>query len=225
MGSIDGESFFCSWSGGKDSCLALYQAVQSGGMPKALFTMMTEEGERSRSHGLSTDVVDYQASSLKIPQVKRSASWQTYEPIFLSAMREFKADGIECGVFGDIDLAEHRQWVERVCGFAGILPYEPLWWRNRKALLEEFLNLGFKAMIISVKDGLLSRDFLGRVIDRQVVVDMEDAGIDASGEEGEYHTMVIDGPIFSFPIYLDQKEKVVHNGYCFLDVSVGGSHG
>ncbi len=220
MKTIEGKSFFCSWSGGKDSCLALYHAVQHGGVPKALFTMMTEEGERSRSHGLSTDVVEYQALSLKIPQVKRSASWETYEPVFLSAMREFKADGIKCGVFGDIDLAEHRQWVERVCEAAGIFPYEPLWRRERKALLEEFLNLGFKAMIISVKEGLLSRDFLGRIIDRQVIADMENAGIDASGEEGEYHTMVIDGPLFSFPIRLNQKEKVVHNGYCFLDVSV-----
>lgn len=220
MKSINGRTFFCSWSGGKDSCLALYHAIQHGGAPKALFTMMAEHGRRSRSHGMARDVVAYQAASLNIPQVMRSAAWETYESVFLETLREFKADGMECGVFGDIDLAGHLEWVERVCRSAGVDPYEPLWQRDRKGLLQEFLDLGFKSVIISIKDGVLSRDFLGRVLDTQVIAEMEKAGIDASGEEGEYHTVVIDGPIFDFPLSLEQKERVPHNGYCFLDVSV-----
>lgn len=219
MKSIRNRPFFCSWSGGKDSCLALYHAIQNGGIHKALFTMMTEQGDRSRSHGLPADLVKQQAASLNIPQIMRGAAWETYETVFLDTMRALKADGIECGVFGDIDLAGHLEWVERVCQTAGIKPYEPLWQRERKGLLQEFLDLGFKAMIVSVKDGVLSRDFLGRILDRQVIAEMENTGIDASGEEGEYHTVVIDGPIFTFPLHLVKKEKVPINGYCFLDVS------
>jgi uncharacterized protein (TIGR00290 family) len=199
--------------------MALYHAIQNGGIPKALFTMMTEQGDRSRSHGLPADLVKYQAASLNIPQIMRGATWETYESVFLSAMREFKADGIECGVFGDIDLAGHLEWVERVCQNAGIKPYEPLWQRERKGLLQEFLDLGFRAMIVSVKEGVLSRDFLGRILEQQVIAEMENSGIDASGEGGEYHTVVIDGPIFMFPLHLNQKVKVPMNGYCFLDVS------
>ncbi|MFP4226363.1 MAG: diphthine--ammonia ligase [Desulfobacterales bacterium] len=222
--SINDRPFFCSWSGGKDSCLALYHAIQNGGIPRALFTMMTEPGDRSRSHGLPAKLINCQAASLDIPQIMRGAAWETYEAVFLDKMRELKDDGIECGVFGDIDLAGHLEWVERVCQSAGIRPYEPLWQRERKGLLQEFLDLGFKAMIVSVKDDLLSRDFLGRILDAQVIAEMENIGIDASGEEGEYHTVVVDGPIFKCPLHLNQKEKVPISGYCFLDVAVNGSH-
>lgn len=220
MKSLNGSSFFSSWSGGKDSCLALYQALQNNGIPKALLTMMTEDKERSRSHGLPVTVFEHQARSLGIPLIMRHSSWADYEETFLSATREFKKEGVQYGVFGDIDLEPHLEWVERVCGSASIQVCEPLWKRERSELLNEFLTLGFKAMIIAVKQGTLGNDFLGRIIDHQVISDMKEAGIDASGEEGEYHTVVIDGPIFSSPIYLEKGRQVIMDGYGFLDVSI-----
>jgi len=220
MKNLDGHSFFTSWSGGKDSCLALYHAIQHGGIPRALLTMMTEDKERSRSHGLSVTVFKKQASSLEIPLVLRSSSWEDYEGTFLFAAREFRKEGVEYGVFGDIDLEPHLEWVNRICAAASIQACEPLWKRDRLELLNEFLSLGFKAMIIALKEGALDNDFLGRNLDHKVISDMKKAGIDASGENGEYHTVVIDGPIFSSPVHIEKGRQVIMDGYSFLDVSV-----
>jgi diphthine-ammonia ligase len=216
---MEGCPFFCSWSGGKDSCLALYRAIQSKGIPKALFTMLTEDGERSGSHGLPVDLIKAQSEVLGIPLVMCESSWSDYEDNFLSVIRRFKEEGIECGVFGDIDLEAHLEWVERVCSIEAIRPYEPLWKEARQDILNEFLDLGFEATVIVTKQGTLDNSFLGRTLDLQVIADMVEAGIDASGEEGEYHTVVTDGPIFSFPLYLEEKEKVFRDGYWFLDVA------
>jgi len=218
MKSIAGRTFFCSWSGGKDSCLALYRAIQGGGRPGVLLTMCTENGERSRSHGLSVAILQRQALALGVPLVMRAASWQDYEQEFLSALGDFRKQGIECGVFGDIDLEPHLEWVERICSSVAVDAYEPLWKCDRRDLLEEFCRLGFKAMIISVKQDVLDTSFLGRTLDAQIISEMEEAGIDASGEEGEYHTLLTDGPLFSFPLEIEVKGQVVSDGYCFLDV-------
>ncbi len=212
--------FFCSWSGGKDSCLALYYAIQNGWTPRVLLTMLREDGKRSRSHGLSVGLFRLQAESLGIPLVLRKSSWGSYEEVFLSTIREFKKEGIEYGVFGDIDLDSHREWVERVCSLAGIQPSEPLWKKPRIDLLRDFFRLGFKAMIVSLKRDVLDSSFLGRVLNEQVIKEMEEIGIDISGEKGEYHTVVTDGPIFSFALRLEIKGQFVYNNHCFLDVSV-----
>ena len=218
MTSIEGCPFFCSWSGGKDSSLALHHAIVSGGIPKALLTMMTEEGQRSRSHGLPVALIQRQAMALGIPLILRKASWNDYERTFSHALGELKADGIDCGVFGDIDLAPNREWVERVCLAASIRAYEPLWQRARHDLLDELLQLGFEATIIAVKQSVLDSSFLGRTLDRRVIGELADAGIDPSGEEGEYHTVVTNGPVFSCAIEIESRDQVVRDGYCFLDV-------
>ena len=220
MRSIKNHSFFCSWSGGKDSCLALYHAMQNGGTPKALLTMLREDGERSRSHGLPVNLIKRQAQSLDIPLVVRKSSWDDYEKVFLSTLQEFKKDGIEYGVFGDIDLEPHLEWVERVCLSAMIQPYEPLWKKPRLDLLYDFFHLGFTARIVAVKQDVIDSRFLGQILNEQIIKEMEEIGIDASGERGEYHTVVTDGPIFSSPIHLELKEQFVHGGYCFLDISM-----
>ena len=219
--SIEGCPFFCSWSGGKDSCLALYRAITEKGMPRALFTMLSEDGERSRSHGLPVDLIEAQSEALGIPLVVRQSSWEDYEDNFLSVIRRFKEQGIECGVFGDIDLEGHLEWVERVCSAEAIRPYEPLWKEARQDILKEFMELGFEATVIVTKQGSLDKSFLGRTLDPKVIADMVEAGIDASGEEGEYHTVVTDGPIFSSPVNLQEKGRMLRDGYWFLDVTRG----
>ncbi len=220
MNEVKGKSFFCSWSGGKDSCLALYHALKNGGIPKHLLTMFTEQGNRSRAHGLPLRVLAAQAQALAIPLVIRKTSWADYESAFLSVGQQFQKDGVDCGVFGDIDLEAHLEWVERVCSSIKIQAYEPLWKRERMDLLNEFLQLGFKATIISVKKEALNTSFLGRTIDPKVIAEMQEIGIDASGEEGEYHTVVTDGPLFSSPLHLQMKDEVFRDGYCFLDVAL-----
>ena len=116
--------------------------------------------------------------------VFRSASWQEYEGEFISALRRFKKEGIETGVFGDIDVDAHREWVRRVCAIAEIEPVHPLWQRNRRELLEEFIGLGFKAQIVVINEQKLDKGFLGKIIQTATIAEMEEAEIDPSGEAG-----------------------------------------
>ncbi|MCL6613087.1 MAG: diphthine--ammonia ligase [Firmicutes bacterium] len=216
--SLTGLPFFCSWSGGKDSCLALYHAIKSGGRPHSLLTILAEDGLISRSHGLPKRLLEAQAKSLGLRPVFRAASWEHYDEEFVSALHEFKASGIEAGVFGDIDLDAHREWARRVCGRAGIAAFHPLWKRDRRELLEEFIGLGFKARIIAVNEEKLDKSFLGRTIQTRTIEEMEEAGIDPAGECGEYHTVVTGGPLFSAPVELKIVGEECHGGYRFLRV-------
>ncbi len=214
--SISGRPFFCSWSGGKDSCLALYHAIQNGGNPHSLLTILSEDGVTSRSHALPKPLIEKQARSLGLKPVFRSASWEQYETEFIAALQEFKRSGIEVGVFGDIDVDAHREWVRRVCSIARIEPVHPLWKRNRRELLEEFIALGFIAQIVVINEQKLDAQFLGQNIQRQSISEMEEAGIDPSGELGEYHTVVTNGPIFSSRVAIKTVEQEYHDGYWFL---------
>ena len=220
---LAGRPFFCSWSGGKDSCLALYHAIQSGGIPNSLLTMLSEDGVKSRSHALPRPLIEEQARSLGMQTVFRSASWQEYETEFISALHEFKKAGIEIGVFGDIDVDSNREWVQRVCSIAGITAVHPLWKRDRRELLEEFISLGFTAQIVVVNEQKMDKDFLGKMIQAQTITEMEEAGIDPSGELGEYHTVVTNGPIFSAKIETKIVSQDYHEGYWFLRVSLNAA--
>ncbi len=217
---IAGRPFFCSWSGGKDSCLAVYHAIQNGGNPRCLLTILSEDGVTSRSHALPKRLIEKQAGILGLQPVFRSASWPQYEAEFISALQEMKKSGIEAGVFRDIDVESHREWVKRVCGIAGIVPVHPLWKRNRRELLEKFIGLGFKAQIVVVNEQKLDKTFLGKTLGAETITEMEKAGIDPSGELGEYHTVVTDCPMFSSKVEIKTVRQERHEGYWFLKVDL-----
>jgi diphthine-ammonia ligase len=219
--TIEDLHFFSSWSGGKDSCLALHKAIQLGGRPRRLLTMLEESGIRSRSHGLPTAVLSAQATSMGIPIETMPTTWDDYEENFLTALGRFGRDGVEAGVFGDIDLEAHREWTERVCASAGLKAYSPLWKMARRDVLDMLIQAGFKAMIVSLKEDALDGSFLGRYLTRETVEDLEEAGVDACGEEGEYHTVVLDGPLFSKPVRVARGGISSHGGYSFLELTVG----
>lgn len=219
--SLNGsKKFFCSWSGGKDSSLALHRAVRCGGVPECLFTMMIETGDRSRSHGIHRIVLEEQARCLEIPIRFSSASWESYTDIFLRELEYFKEFSIETGVFGDIDIEHHRLWVEKVCADRLITPRLPLWQEKRRTLLNELFAEGFRAEIVAVKEGVLSPDYLGTPLTPETVNEFESAGIDLSGETGEYHTLVTDGPVFKRPLKVRHGKQVSKGGYRFSDVSL-----
>jgi len=123
------------------------------------------------------------------------------------------------GLFGDIDIQDHRDWRLRVCGAQGIRARHPLWKRPRHELLEEFIGLGFKAVIIVTQAEKMGSDWLGRAIDARAITELEKMGVDPSGETAEYHTVVTEGPIFQSRIALTPGEPVLHEGYWFLIVS------
>ena len=220
MMRLHNKKIFASWSGGKDSCLALYKAMQAGGEAAYMLTMMTEQGNRSRSHGLQPSIIEAQAAALSLPSMVVSASWDGYEDFFVDALGALKDHGIVDGIFGDIDLEPHREWVEKICSRQDMTPHLPLWQQERRNLLADFIDAGFAATIVTVNNDRLDSSFLGRTIEWHTIEDLEKAGVDACGEEGEYHTVVTDGPIFSHPLILQHGEVISHDGYSFLDVSV-----
>ncbi len=209
---------FASWSGGKDSCLALHRALAGGRPVSALFCMLHEEGKFSRSHGVSRELLAAQAEALGIPIRFGSATWEGYEEAFKEEVRRLRAQGIAAGVFGDIDLAEHRAWIERVCGELGIEPLLPLWGEERRKLVTEFVNLGYRAMIISVRMEQLSSEWLGRELDLSALRDLEAAGVDPCGEGGEYHTFVFSGPLFAHPVDLQADGVAERDGHLQLEL-------
>lgn len=217
--SIKEKPFFCSWSGGKDACLAYYRAVKEGGLPRYLLTIM-EDSQRSKSHHLPVELLKKQAKALGVPLICKIAAWDAYEEVFITALQEFKSQGIAAGVFGDIDLEGHREWVERVCAETGLQAFEPLWQDARMDLLREFIREGFQAVVVAVKEQALEKEILGRTLDLELIRTFEKRGVDPSGEEGEYHTVVLDGPIFSEGVKIELKEQTYQNGYWFQNISV-----
>lgn len=206
--------------------MALHEAAQAGAVPRLLISMMVEGGERSRSHGLSRELLAAQAEAVGLPIEFGAASWSGYEAELLRVLEATMADGgADLGVFGDIDMEEHRQWVERVCGLVGAQACLPLWQRDRRELMDEVLNAGFEAVIVAVRDGVLPPDLLGRTIDADVVDEIERLGSDAAGENGEYHSLVIDGPLFQRPLTIELGERSLRDGVWFTDAWPVGAGG
>ncbi|MGB8190747.1 MAG: diphthine--ammonia ligase [Chitinophagaceae bacterium] len=211
-----GFSIGCSWSGGKDSCYALMQAIEQEHELKALVNMMNEQGKISRSHGLPLAVLQQQAESIGVPVIARATSWNDYEQHFIMALQQLKLEyGVEAMVFGDIDLQPHRDWEEMVCHEAGLSAMLPLWQQDRRSLVNDMISNGIEAMIVSCNTQMGER-FLGRKITYELVDELEAIGIDACGENGEYHTVVLNCPLFKTPINLPLHKKVLHEGYWFL---------
>ena len=211
---------FCSWSGGKDSCLALYRSMKKGIKVEYLFTMFTETGERSRGHGLKPEIIKKYAEILDMKLVYGEATWGDYEALFKEKMTFLEKEGINIGVFGDIDLDQHREWVVEACGHTNIEVCHPLWKEKRRKIIEEFVECGFESIIVSLNADIMSKDYLGRKFDKSLIKELEDQGIDACGENGEFHTAVIDGPIFKEPLSLKHKEIIKVQNYLMLDLDL-----
>ena len=210
---------FVSWSGGKDSCLAYYRTLRSGIEVSFLLNMVNEYGERSRSHGLSTALLEMQSQALGIPLVQRRATWAEYEVEFKKALLALKGKGVTDGIFGDIDLDEHRQWVERVCRGCSITPHLPLWGDSQENLLREFIDAGFKAVVVVTRADMLNEEWLGREVNAGLLADLATCkDVTPCGEAGEYHTFVIDGPLFSKGLMITEAEKVLRGDHWFLDI-------
>ncbi len=207
---------FSSWSGGKECALATYKAISQGHEVLYLLNFVSEDGERSRSHGTKASVLALQAEAIGIPLIQVQTSWEDYEENFKKAVRELQDKGIEGGVFGDMDLEEHREWVERVCSEMGIKAILPLWGIKAEDLIEEFLRLKFKAIIVATR---LEKNLLGKVLDKALVRQISKLGSHPCGENGEYHTFVTDGPIFRKALKVTRGERKKRDNVWFWEIS------
>ncbi len=203
-----GEGFCCSWSGGKDSCLALHRAASGGATPRALLTVFTEDATRTRSHGLHRSVVEAQAEALGLELRTVSTSWKNYRDSLIALLEEARQDGMGSVVFGDIDIEAHRDWELAVARDAGMKGVLPLWGLERREVLEDWWRQQFEARIVVVRENVMSRDYLGRTLDTGLASELEAQGIDACGENGEFHTLATAGPLFRHPLKILAGEHV-----------------
>ncbi|MFC2003248.1 diphthine--ammonia ligase [Chloroflexota bacterium] len=213
---------FVSWSGGKDSSLACYRAVAGGLKVRYLINMITEDGKRSWTHGQSAELLQAQSQAVGIPLVQRRTKMASYEAEFKDVLLTLRQEGITGGVFGDIDLEEHRQWIERVCGEVDITPHLPLWGERQEEVLRDFINRGFEAVAVVAKADLLGEEWLGRKIDLDFLSDLsglkKPSGFQLGGEAGEYHTFVTDGPLFNKGIEILETQRTLRDGCWFLEI-------
>ncbi|MDI6814716.1 MAG: adenine nucleotide alpha hydrolase [Dehalococcoidales bacterium] len=145
---------FTSWSGGKDSCFACYQASAHGLKVCYLVNMITEDGRRSWGHGQSAELLQVQSQAIGIPLVQRRTTRANYEAEFKDMLRALKQEGVDGGVFGDIDFDEHRWWIDRVCTEVGITPCLPLWGQSQDKIMRDFIGVGFEAIVVTTKADL-----------------------------------------------------------------------
>jgi uncharacterized protein (TIGR00290 family) len=213
-----------SWSGGKDSCLALYKAIQKGYEISILLNFISEEYKRCCFHGVSNELMHIQAEAIQIPIVQKSvpADMEEYETQFKLVVNELKTKRkIQGMIFGDIYLEEHKSWVERVCNDIEITPIEPLWNLPAEEVVKEFIDIGFKAIVISAKVDLFKEDFVGREVDYEMISEIKKKNLCPCGENGEFHTFVYDGPIFKKKINIVETERILKEGFWkhwFLDI-------
>lgn len=204
-----------AWSGGKDSCLACYKAIQEGHEVSNLLIMMSNPTV-SNFHLIRADILDAQSQAIGIPIVKSTTTPATYEQDFKKALLKMKAKGVEGIVTGDVfDVAMHEVgWLDRVCKEVDLTPVRPLWHRDTQQILEEFIHEGFKATVVRVKTDVLGIEWLGREINREFSYDLLKLDtVDPCGENGEFHTFVTDGPLFrKNRIEILESEKVKLNG-------------
>jgi uncharacterized protein (TIGR00290 family) len=208
---------FTSWSGGKDCCLALNRALAKGLDVRYLANTVTADGRRSCSHGIAAAVIRTQSQALGIPIVQRPTTGDNYRSEFVKMLQAFRQEGIEGGVFGDIDFNAHREWIEGVCRETGITPYLPLWGEDQSKLMEEFIEAGFIAIVVAAKAGLFGAEILGKKIDKAFLASLG-KDITPCGEAGEYHTLVIDGPIFQKRLEITASKNVTRDDHHFLEI-------
>ncbi|TMI88509.1 MAG: diphthine--ammonia ligase [Bacillati bacterium ANGP1] len=208
-----------SWSGGKDSYMALHRALARFDV-QALLTMFTEDGARSRSHGLRPEVVAQQAHLLDLRLVSGRGSWKNYEQEFKRVLRRLAGSGFSHVIFGDIFLDAHKAWVERVCRECRLEAVEPLWGEPTGSLFRQFIATGAEAQIVATKAMLLDQHWLGRRLDAAMLSRLERLGVDPCGERGEYHTLVVGCPRMSARLELREIDRLMHEGYWMLDLEV-----
>jgi len=221
------EKVIVAWSGGKDSTLALYEVLNAKSYEVLeLLTTVTQDYDRISIHGVRRVLLEQQARSLGFALeemlIPKGASDEEYENEMLRILTRHSASGAFSVVFGDIfleDVRKHREGILSKVGLKGIFP---LWKRDTRQLARMFIDLGFKAVITCVDSKSLGRDFVGREFDSQFLADLP-PNVDPCGENGEFHSFVYDGPIFSERVPFTKGEIVLReNRFYYCDLVPGG---
>ncbi len=212
---------FC-WSGGKDSAMALHEIKKNNEYEVvSLLTTITADYDRISLHGVRRILVEQQAQSLDIPLHKvfipKTCSNEIYAAKMTEALTKFKQEGVENVAFGDIFLEDVRKYREDNLAQLNMKGVFPVWGRDTAELVQSFLALGFKSVVSCIDTKVLDEKFLGRQLDKDFIAELP-PGIDPSGENGEFHSFVYDGPIFKERIDYKRGELVLRDSFHFCDL-------
>jgi uncharacterized protein (TIGR00290 family) len=225
------ERIVMSWSGGKDSAMALHELLRGGTHEVvSLLTSVSEEFRRISHHGVRESLLDEQAKAIGIPLRKvylpsgtnGGCTDDVYEAIMAKVMAAYRNEGIFAVAFGDLFLEDLRAWREANLARAGMRGIFPIWKRETAKLAREVIGAGYKAYLSCV-EAKVGAGFVGRAYDTKLLDDLP-PGIDPCGENGEFHSFVYDGPIFRKPVEVQVGEIVVRDGRYYADLLPCGSN-
>jgi uncharacterized protein (TIGR00290 family) len=219
------EQVVMSWSGGKDSAMALYDLLGNTDYEVVeLMATVSEEYRRISHHGVREELLDAQAAVIGIPLRKvylpsdnsAGCTNEVYEAIMNRVMGDYKAKNVNTVAFGDLFLEDLRAWREANLAKAGMRGLFPIWKRDTRVLAHEVIRLGYKAYLSCV-EAIVGADFVGRLYDENFLSDLPPT-IDPCGENGEFHSFVFDGPTFLRPLPIKVGERVTRNGRFYADL-------
>ena len=216
------KNIFLSWSGGKDSSLALYEIRKANSHNvAALLTTITEDYDRISMHGVRRVLLEQQAEALGLPLKKilipKDSTNAIYEARMRALLEEGLREGIDTVAFGDIFLEDLKIYREKNLAQLGMKGLFPIWKRDSAELAQTFINLGFKAVLVCIDTAILDPSFAGRAYDQDLLRDLP-PNVDPCGENGEFHSFAFDGPIFKHPINHTVGEVVQRDHFCFCDL-------
>jgi uncharacterized protein (TIGR00290 family) len=215
-----------SWSGGKDSALALWVLGREHGIvPRALITTVTDAYDRASMHGVRRSLVALQAGAVGVPlveiEIPVGCTNDVYEQRMTDALASEPLRSVDAVAFGDLFLEDIRSYREDRLASVGKAGHFPLWHRDTTRLAREFIGAGFEAFIVCLDPAKLDRSFAGRRFDDRLLADLP-VGVDPCGENGEFHTFVYAGPIMAAPIDVEVGETVERDGSVFSDLTAAG---
>jgi uncharacterized protein (TIGR00290 family) len=216
-----------SWSSGKDSAWALREIMRNGTLePVGLVTTVTSSFGRVSMHGVREEILHVQAERLGLPlfavSIPAGCSNADYEAAFLAGLKHASASGFERIVFGDLFLEDVRAYREALLAGTGIAPEFPLWGRDTADLAREMIGNGLDSILVCVDPSRVPVELAGRRFDRDLLDDLP-PGVDPCGENGEFHTCVVDGPMFSSAIPAVPGVRVARDGFVFADLALPSS--
>lgn len=213
-------NFVVSWSGGKDACHALYLYQKTGNNLVGLITSFDSDLQHSKGHYLNKEILQAQAECINT-KFFPFAVIDDYRQAMQNKLQEINNQhSINNVALGDIDLEAHKTWFEETCEQVGIKVVEPLWLMDRITSVKNFINYGFKTIIIAIQEDKIPPSLLGKTLTLDLVQELIDAGIDPSAEGGEFHTLVYDGPIFNKPLNISIKNSVQEKYTTYLQLEL-----
>lgn len=227
MSQNDKPKVVVSWSSGKDCAFALHQVRSEGNFEVVgLLTTLNSENDRVAMHGVRKDLLQKQMDALGLPaemvMLPMPCDNETYRRLVGGSIELLRERGVQNVVFGDLFLEDIRQYREEQMAGSGLGLLFPLWLRDTRQLSRDMVASGLRAIVTCVDQRALSAEFVGRDYDHSFLDDLP-AGVDPCGENGEFHTLVVDGPMFSAGLSVEVGEKVVRGDFAFADVVPIGS--